>query len=85
MMCVMRLTISMDDRLAEDVRREARARGLSVSAFIAGTLDDALKRQELTQAKSFRLIIVGGAGPRPSVDLDRPRELESREDEARRA
>ena len=79
----MRTTISMEDRLAEGVRREAAARGLSVSAFIAKTLDDALKRPEPTQARPFRLITVGGEGPRPGVDLDRPRELESREDEER--
>ncbi|MDE0191444.1 MAG: ribbon-helix-helix domain-containing protein [Gammaproteobacteria bacterium] len=79
----MRLTISMDDRLADEVRRAAMARGLSVSAFIARILDDALKRPEPTQAKPFRLITVGGEGPRPGVDLDRPRELESRDDEAR--
>ena len=79
----MRTTISMEDRLALDVRREATARGLSVSAFIAKTLDDALKRPEPTQAKPFRLITVGGEGPRPGVDLDRPRELESRDDEER--
>ncbi len=82
-MCMMRLTISMEDRLAEDVRREAVARGLSVSAFIARTLDDALKRPEPTPARPFRLITVGGEGPRPGVDLDRPRKLESREDEER--
>ena len=79
----MRTTISMEDRLAEDIRREAAARGLSVSAFIAKTLDDALKRPETTHVKPFRLITVGGDGPRPGVDLDRPRELESLEDEER--
>lgn len=83
MICIMRTTISMEDRLAEGVRREAAARGLSVSAFIAKTLDDALKRPEPTQARPFRLITVGGEGPRPGVDLDRPRELESRDDEER--
>ena len=85
MMCVMRLTISMDDRLAAEVRREATARGLSVSAFIARIVDDTLERPEPTQAKPFRLITVGGGGPRPGIDLDRPRELESRDDEARYA
>ena len=83
MMCVMRLTISMEDRLAEDLRREATARGLSVSAFIARTLDEALKRPEPTVGKPFRLIAVGGEGPRPGVDLDRPRQLETADDEAR--
>ena len=83
MIRAMRMTISMEDRLAEHVRREARARGLSVSAFIAKTLDDALKPPESTQARPFRPITVGGEGPFPGVDLDRPRELESRDDEAR--
>ena len=83
MIYIMRMTISMEDRLAEKVRREAAARGLSVGLFIATTLEDALKRPEPTQARPARLITVGGEGPRPGVDLDRPRELESREDEER--
>ena len=59
------------------VRREAAAQGVSVSAFIAKTLDDALKRP----ARPFRLIAVGGDGPRPGVDLDRPRAIEVADDE----
>ena len=82
MIHTMRLTISLEDRLVEKVRREAKARGLSVSAFIATTLDDVLKRPEPTRVKPFRLITVGGEGPRPGIDLDRPRELETRDDEA---
>lgn len=82
-MGMVRLTISMDDRLAEDVRREAKARGLSLSAFIARIVDDALTRPEPGRAKPFRLITVGGGGPRRGVDLDRPRDLESRDDEQR--
>ena len=42
----MRTTISLDDRLAMQVHREAAAQGLSVSAFISKTLDDAIKRRE---------------------------------------
>ena len=83
MMCIMRTTISMEDRLAEEVRREATTRGLSVSAFIARIVDDALKRPEPTHVKPFRLITVGGEGPRPGVDLDRTRELETHDDETR--
>ena len=52
MIRAMRMTISMEDGLAEHIRREARARGLSVSAFIAKTLDDALKPPESTQAEA---------------------------------
>ena len=80
----MRTTISLDDRLATQVRREAAARGVSVSAFIARTLDDALKRRTLAEPpKPFRLIAVGGDGPRPGIDLDRPRAIDAADDEAR--
>ena len=79
----MRMTISLDDRLAKQVRREAEARGLSVSAFIARTLDDALKRGEPSEPPPFRLITVRGGHPRPGVDLDRPRSLDAQDDELR--
>ncbi len=65
------------------VRHEAAARGLSVSRFIAKTLDDAIKRPEPAASRPFRLLTVGGGGPRSGVDLDRPRALEVAEDEVR--
>ena len=79
----MRTTISLDDQLAKQVRRAAAARGVSVSAFIAGTLSDVLKRREPTEPPPFRLVTVRGVHPRPGVDLDRPRALEAEDDEAR--
>ncbi len=79
----MRTTISLDDRLARQVRREASARNISVSAFIARTLDDALKRRETTEPPPFRLVTVRGVRPRPGVDLDRPRALDAVDDETR--
>jgi hypothetical protein len=78
----MRTTISLEDRLAERVRRKAAEEGLSVSGFIAKTLDDSLKRQEAAgEAPPFRLVTVRGEGVFPHVDLDRPRALETEEDE----
>ena len=80
----MRTTISLEDRLATQVRREAGAQGVSVSAFIARTLDDALKRRTPTESpRPFRLITVGGNGPRPGIDLDRPRAIDADDDEVR--
>ena len=79
----MRTTISLEDRLARQVRREAAARGVSVSAFIAKTLDDALRRREGAEPPPFRLVTVRGVRPRPGVDLDRPRALDTGDDEAR--
>ncbi len=79
----MRATIFLDDRLAKQVRRAAKARRISVSAFIAKTLDDALKRREPTEPPPFHLVTVSGVHPRPRVDLDRPRALNVQDDEAR--
>ena len=80
----MRTTISLDDQLARQVRREAAATGVSVSAFIARILDDALKRRGAAESpKPFRLIAVGASGRQPGIDLDRPRAIEIADDEAR--
>ena len=73
----MRTTISLDDQLAKQVRRAAEARGISVSAFISRTLDDALKRRETSEPPPFRLVTVRGVHARHGVDLDRPRTLET--------
>ena len=78
----MRTTISLDDQLAKQVRHAAEARGISVSAFIAKTVDDALKRRETPEPPPFRLITVRGVHTRPGIDLDRPRALDVQDDEA---
>ena len=61
----MRTTISLEDRLAQQVRRRAEEEGLSVSAFIARTLDDALKRMAPQSSPPFRLVTVKGEGFTP--------------------
>lgn len=80
----MRTTISISDRLAKLVRRTAGERGMSVSAFIAEILDDAVKRQQPPREVPFRLVTVGGGGPLAGIDLDRPRALDLADDEAAR-
>lgn len=79
----MRTTISLDDQLAKQVRRAATARGISVSAFIAGVLGDVLKRPEPSESPPFRLVTVSGVRPRPGAALDRPRDLDAEDDETR--
>ena len=76
-LCTMRTTISLDDQLAKQVRREAAVRGISVSAFIATTLSDALKRRGPSAVPPFELVTVRGVRPKPGVDLDRPRALDT--------
>lgn len=77
----MRTTISLDDRLAEQVRSRASEEGLSVSAFIARVLDDGLKRRRPHPTPPFRLVTVGEKGVLADIDLDRPRALVAEEDE----
>ena len=44
MIVCMRTTISLDDRILEAVKRRAVDEDLSVSAWVAGVLDEAVKR-----------------------------------------
>ena len=83
MLCVMRTTISLNEHLANQVRRAAAARELSVSAFIAEVLGDALKQRAPTGPPAFRLVTTSGTRVRPGVDLDRARSADTEEDEAR--
>lgn len=83
MLCIMRTTISLEERLGRQVRRKAAAQGLSVSAFICKVLDDALKQRTQSKPPRFRLVTVRNARVRPGVDLDSPRSLETQEDQAR--
>ena len=83
MLCIMRTTISLDDRLGMQVRRRAAAQGLSVSAFISKVLDDALKRRTPEEPPPFRLVTARNARLRPGVDLDSPRAFDVEDDRAR--
>ncbi len=73
---IMRTTITLDDQLAKRVRRAAAASNLSVSAFIAKTMDDAMTRREPAEVPPFQLVTVRGSRPRAGFDLDRPRALD---------
>jgi hypothetical protein len=75
-----RTTISLDDRLAEQTRRRAKELGLSVSAFIAKTLNDALRGRPAARAAPFRLVTVDGAGLVQGINLDQPRAIEVADD-----
>ncbi len=78
----MRITISLDDQLAEQVRREAATRAMSVSAFITRTLSDALERREPSAVPPFELVTVRGVRTRPGIDLDRLRALDAEDDDS---
>ena len=77
----MRTTISLNEHLANQVRRAATAEKLSVNAFITKVLDDALKQRTLSTPPAFRLVTTSGARVRPGVELDRPGSVEAGDDE----
>ena len=79
----MKTTIRLDDQLARRVRRAAAEQGLSMNAFVAKSLEDALTRREIPDQPPFRLITVRGCPLRRGVDLDRPRSLDIAEDQLR--
>jgi len=72
----MRTTITLDEGLATDLKRRARAEGKSVSAVIAEALRAQLsKRETPSKTAPFRLITVKGGGLRPGVDVTKLRSL----------
>lgn len=83
MLSIMRTTISLNEHLSNQVRRAAAAQKLSVSAFIAKILGDALKRRVPSEPPAFRLVTTPGVRVRPGVDLDRPRSVDTQDDETR--
>ena len=77
----MRTTITLDDGLAADLKRRARAEGKSVNTVIAEALRAQLsKRDAPSTAAPFRLITVKGSGLRPGVDVTKLRSLEETTD-----
>ena len=77
----MRTTITLDDGLAADLKRRARAEGKSLSAVIAETLRSQLgKRQVAQKTARFRLVTVKGGGLQHGVELGALKTLEEAED-----
>ena len=77
----MRTTITLDEGLAADVKRRARAEGKSVSAVIAEALRAQLtRRDQPPRSAPFRLVTVKGGGLRPGVDVTKLRSLEESDD-----
>lgn len=62
---------------------DATAQSRDVSSFIAGTAEDSLKSRAQAEPRPFRLNTVGGNGPLPGINLDRPRAIDEADDEAR--
>ncbi len=77
----MRTTILLDDELAERLRWAARAKGQSLSAFLAEAGRAALRTESsASDAAPFDLLTYGQEGPHPNIDLNRSNALIAAED-----
>jgi len=69
--------------LGEQLRAAARAKGLSLSAFLAEAGRAALAQTATPPRSSFRLVTYGRGGALDGADLNRTGELLVAEDETR--
>ncbi|MBA2346784.1 MAG: DUF2191 domain-containing protein [Solirubrobacterales bacterium] len=71
-MCVAtRTTITFDDGLLQDAKREALERGVSLAALVQDALRAELARREAAGDEPFELIVFEGGGElQPGVELD---------------
>jgi hypothetical protein len=76
----MRISITLDDDLAKRMRQRARAKGQSLSAFIAKAGRKALAESAAEEGEPFELVAHGKTGGFPSIDLDRTSDLFAAED-----
>lgn len=79
----MRTTILLADELAERFREAARARGVSLSTFLAEAGRNALKSELPPKESNFKLITYGSGGAQPGIDLNKSNSLIAAEDEER--
>ena len=78
----MRTSIILDDDLGESLRKFAKERGQSLSAFLAEAGRAAMGADAQTSAPPFELITFGEGGTFTNVNLDRTSDLLAAEDAA---
>lgn len=66
----MRTTISIDDHLLAEAKRQAITRGTTLGAVVEDALRVSLASGSKRQDEPFHLTTVGGAGLRPGVDIN---------------
>jgi predicted transcriptional regulator len=77
----MRTTITLDDGLAADLKRQARVEGKSLSTLVVEAVRAQLgKRPAAEKSAKFRLVTVKGGGLRAGVELGTPGTLEEADD-----
>ncbi|HSH09489.1 MAG TPA: ribbon-helix-helix protein, CopG family [Oceanipulchritudo sp.] len=77
----MRTSIILDDELAEQLRARARAKGQSLSAFLADAGRAALRAESAVESKPFEVLTRGEGQPYIAINLDKYSELLAAEDE----
>ena len=67
----MRTTITIDDGLLEDAKRNAEALNLTLSALIEAALRERLAKSKSSKKPKFKLVTFGGDGLQPDITWDR--------------
>lgn len=76
----MRTTITIDDTLFQTMQSQARAEGLSVSAYVRRAVRAFMLREAPARPTPFTLHTYGSGGAAPGVDLDRTSALLAADD-----
>lgn len=79
---VMRTTLTIDDQLYRSVKASAATRGATVSTLVEEALTLYLARPP-ESSPSMDLVVVGGSGPKPGIEINRNAEVRATLDEGR--
>ena len=77
----MRTTIRIDDELYREAKSRAAQTGRSVGAVIGDAVRDSLRRADEPPRELPPLVVYGGSGALPGVDLTDPRSLRATMDD----
>ena len=78
----MRTTVNLPERLLQNAKRTAAARGVTLSAFVEDAVRAQLARNDDRKASPFKLHTVRGRLVQPDLNLDRTSALLTLEDES---
>lgn len=76
----MRTTIFLDDQLGRRLQQAAQLQGKSLSAFLAEAGRRSLEEVPIPEP-AFQLLVRGGSGPLPGLNLDQTNALIAAEEE----
>lgn len=65
----MRTTVTIDDQVFRDAKRQAADEGRTLSDLITEALRTRLALKHVATEKPYRMLTYGRGGPRPGIDI----------------